>query len=222
MNGWTRQLRQQCMQSGGTATSTTMLLEGPYGETSLLWAFESVLLIVGGTGIAAAVPYIQDHIRRASSTGAGTFTKDITLVWSARQVSFMHQVASKELRPAFDREDFHFSFHSTSPEYKTLSIDAYSATTKATSFQDVFKADVTTSGSSQDIATHPKYEVNYGRPDIKSTIINSAKSAKMVNSHLAVLVCGPATLADEARAAVHCAMLQGYRQIEYIEDAYSW
>ncbi|EEQ27743.1 hypothetical protein McanMca71_000242 [Microsporum canis] len=223
LNGWTRQLRQQCLKSGGTAVSKQFLLEGPYGETTPLWAFESVLFIVGGTGIAAAVPYIQDHIRRASSTGAGTCTKDITLIWSVRQASFIHQVASRELRSAFGREDFNASFHLTSRDKNTTPIVSFSACTEAITPLDTPSANVKTSDdSSQALPTELKYKVKYGRPSMKTVIINSAKSASMTSSKLAVLVCGPDALADEAREAVHYAMLQGYRQIEYIEDAYSW
>ncbi|KAM5448545.1 hypothetical protein MaudCBS49596_005339 [Microsporum audouinii] len=223
LNGWTRQLRQQCLKSGGTAVSTQFLLEGPYGETTPLWAFESVLFIVGGTGIAAAVPYIQDHIRRASSTGAGTCTKDITLIWSVRQASFIHQVASRELRSAFGREDFNTSFHLTSRDKNTTPIVSFSTCTEAITPLDTPSANVKTSDdSSQTLPTELKYKVKYGRPSMKTVIINSAKSASMTSSKLAVLVCGPDALADEARGAVHYAMLQGYRQIEYIEDAYSW
>ncbi|KNG89121.1 FRE family ferric-chelate reductase [Aspergillus nomiae NRRL 13137] len=53
-DGWTRHLRQQCIKSHGRTLDTTILLEGPYGEQFPLWEYESILLIAGGTGIAAA------------------------------------------------------------------------------------------------------------------------------------------------------------------------
>ncbi|EGD98366.1 ferric-chelate reductase, partial [Trichophyton tonsurans CBS 112818] len=218
-NGWTRQLRDQCVKSSGTAISTTLLLEGPYGDSAPLWAYESVLFIVGGTGIAAAVPYIQDHIQRTSATGTGTCTKDITLVWSARQASYVHSVASRELQPAFERGDFSASFYLTSVDKSTATDVPSPVRTKTTSnvLDDLVK-----DSRLQSLTAVPKYEVKHGRPDTKSIILERAKSANSANSRLAVLVCGPDTLADEAREAIHNAMLQGYRQIRYIEDAYSW
>lgn len=38
----------------------------------------------------------------------------------------------------------------------------------------------------------------------------------------AVLVCGPAEMADEARMAVHAVLKQGYRDVEYFEESFGW
>ncbi|EFQ98298.1 ferric-chelate reductase [Nannizzia gypsea CBS 118893] len=220
-NGWTRQLRDQCVQSGDTATSTTLLLEGPYGDTAPLWAFESVLLIVGGTGITAAVPYIQDHIRRASSTAEGTCVKNITLIWSARQASFIHDVASRELRPAFGREDFRASFYLTDKSAAPI-VPSPTCTETTSSLNTTLPDGRRIDSKLKTLAADLKYDVKYGRPDTRSIILEGARSANMANSWLAVLVCGPDGLADEARDAIHYTMLQGYLHIRYIEDAYSW
>ncbi|EAW22133.1 ferric reductase family protein [Aspergillus fischeri NRRL 181] len=111
-DGWTRHLRDQCLQSPTRTIHPNILLEGPYGEQCPLWKYESVLLIAGGTGIAAAVPYIQDHILR-SSTGR-TSTQGIHLVWTARQPALMRDIAGRELKQALRRKDFRVSFYVTS------------------------------------------------------------------------------------------------------------
>jgi ferric-chelate reductase len=111
-DGWTRHLRDQCLQSPTRTIQPNILLEGPYGEQCPLWKYESVLLIAGGTGIAAAVPYIKDHIIR-SSTGQ-TSMHDIHLVWAARQSALMLDITGRELKEALRRRDFHASFYVTS------------------------------------------------------------------------------------------------------------
>ncbi|GFF31374.1 ferric/cupric reductase transmembrane component 2 [Aspergillus udagawae] len=111
-DGWTRHLRDQCLQSPTRTIQPNILLEGPYGEQCPLSKYESVLLIAGGTGIAAAVPYIKDHIIR-SSTGQ-TSTQDIHLVWAARQSALMRDITGRELKEALLRRDFHASFYVTS------------------------------------------------------------------------------------------------------------
>ncbi|KAF7169015.1 hypothetical protein CNMCM5623_001868 [Aspergillus felis] len=111
-DGWTRRLRDQCLQSLTRTIQPNILLEGPYGEQCPLWKYESVLLIAGGTGIAAAVPYIQDHVIR-SSTGQ-TSTQDIHLVWTARQSALMRDISGRELKQALRRKDFRVSFYVTS------------------------------------------------------------------------------------------------------------
>ncbi|GIK05003.1 hypothetical protein Aspvir_009102 [Aspergillus viridinutans] len=111
-DGWTRHLRDQCLQSPTRRIQPNILLEGPYGEQCPLWKYESILLIAGGTGIAAAIPYIQDHIIR-SSIGE-TSTQDIHLVWTARQPALMRDIAGRELKQALGREVFRVSFYVTS------------------------------------------------------------------------------------------------------------
>lgn len=111
-DGWTRHLRDQCLKSPTRTIQPNILLEGPYAEQCLLWKYESVLLIAGGTGIAAAVPYIKDHIIR-SSTGR-TLTQVIHLVWTARQSALMRNIAGRKLNQALSREDFRVLFYVTS------------------------------------------------------------------------------------------------------------
>ncbi|GFF78671.1 putative plasma membrane ferric-chelate reductase [Aspergillus lentulus] len=111
-DGWTRHLRDQCLQSSTRTIRPNILIEGPYGEQCPLWKYESVLLIAGGTGIAAAVPYIHDHTIRSSA--GQTTTQDIHLVWTARQPALIRDIAGRELKQALLREDFRVSFYVTS------------------------------------------------------------------------------------------------------------
>lgn len=196
-DGWTRSLRQECLRSKKQPVNTRILLEGPYGHNFPLWRYESVLMIVGGTGIASAVPYIQDHIRR--STGGGetleekTQIRDLELVWTARQTAFLHDVACRELRPALGRDDFQASFYATRESVEPAS-------------------DLVGLGC----------QISTGRPHIQSLIMSRACDASAAGSTLAILVCGPGGMADEARAATHLAMRQGYRSIKYLEESFAW
>jgi ferric-chelate reductase len=197
-DGWTQKLRQECLRSKDQILDTTILLEGPYGHNFPLWRYESVLLIIGGTGIASAVPYIQDHIRRSAGGGEiseeETRIRDIELVWTARQTAFLHDVASRELLPALGREDFQASFYATG---------------------------VSAAPPRRDLAGLG-CEISTGRPHIQSLIMSRACDASAAGSTLAILVCGPAGMADEARAATHLAMRQGYRSIKYVEESFAW
>ncbi|PYI02456.1 FRE family ferric-chelate reductase [Aspergillus sclerotiicarbonarius CBS 121057] len=199
-DGWTRSLHQQCTESPDLTINTPILLEGPYGNHFPLWSYESVLLIAGGTGIAAAVPYIQDHLLRASSdpeqTTTSTQTRDMHLIWVTRQAPFIHQIASRELAPALARDDFRASFYTTASKSSP--------------------ADEPPANTGNKIETHD------GRPDLESLILDHAHEAQLSESSAAVLVCGPVALADEARAAVHLAMRRGYRWIRYVEESFSW
>lgn len=197
-DGWTRELQRQCLKSPSLTAETTVLLEGPYGDTFPLWRYESVLIIVGGTGIASAVPYIQDHIRRSDQKGEENTEKeesrirDIELIWATRQAAFIYEVCYRELQPALERNDFHASFYATG------------------------------GNSTLEDPNNPGYEVQGGRPNLQSLIMNRACDASSAGSSLAILVCGPPGMTEEARAATHLAMRQGHRSIKFIEESFTW
>ncbi|KAJ6118066.1 hypothetical protein N7471_013943 [Penicillium samsonianum] len=198
-DGWTKQLRQQCLSSPAKTSETTILLEGPYGETFPLWRYESVLIIVGGTGIASAVPYIQDHLRRSVEDWEGspenekTRVRDMELVWTTKQAEFIQDVSRRELKHALKREDFSASFYATRDS----------------------------TASSED-PTDFGFDIQSGRPHLKSLIMSRACDACSAGTTLAILVCGPPRMADEARAATHLAMRQGYRSIKFVEESFTW
>ncbi|KAI3282570.1 hypothetical protein CBS147309_620 [Penicillium roqueforti] len=198
-DGWTRHLRQQCLSSPAKTSKTTILLEGPYGETFPLWRYESVLIIVGGTGIASAVPYIQDHLRRSvedwdeSPEMEKTRVRDMELVWTTKQAAFIRDVSRRELKRALKREDFSASFYATRDS----------------------------TASSED-PTDFGFDIQSGRPHLQSLIMSRACDASSAGSSLAILVCGPPRMADEARAATHLAMRQGHRSIKFVEESFTW
>ncbi|KAJ5779914.1 hypothetical protein N7457_005074 [Penicillium paradoxum] len=198
-DGWTQRLRQQCLSSPAEITETTILLEGPYGETFPLWRYESVLIVVGGTGIASAVPYIQDHLRRSvegwddNPENEKTRVREMELVWTTRQAAFILDVSSRELKPALGRDDFRASFYAT-------------------------RDPIVCSDDLRDVG----YEIQSGRPHLQSLIMTRASDACSAGSNLAILVCGPPEMANEARAATHDAMRQGYRSIKFVEECFTW
>jgi NAD(P)H-flavin reductase len=198
-DGWTRELRQQCLRSPNLTSETTVLLEGPYGNTFPLWRYESVLIIVGGTGIASAVPYIQDHLRRSDDDweenpeNEKTRVRDIELIWTTRQAPFIHDVSRRELKLALERDDFSASFYVTRD-----------------------------STASTEDPNDLGYEIQGGRPHLQSLIMSRACDASSAGSSLVILVCGPRGMADEARAATHLAMRQGHRFIKFVEESFTW
>ncbi|RAL15780.1 ferric reductase family protein [Aspergillus homomorphus CBS 101889] len=196
-DGWTRQLRDQCMRSPTLSIDKTILLEGPYGDQFPLWNYESVLLVAGGTGIAAIIPYIHEHILRTveDPEQAASQTRDMQLVWVARQASFIRQIAARELAPALTRDDFRASFYSTEK-------------------RNPHEHDRVESMDDLDIAQ--------GRPNVESLVLAHAHAAQLSESSVAVLVCGPVALADQTRAAVHLALKRGYKGIRYVEESFSW
>ncbi|KAL4760552.1 ferric reductase family protein [Aspergillus foveolatus] len=119
-DGWTRRLRNQCRKSGLSVIKPKLLLEGPYGHAAPLHTFDTVLMVVGGTGIAAAVPYIIDHISRTGGA-AKTRTTRVRLVWSARTNEMFERVFCDELAGILAHEDILTSFYCTSSKASSSS-----------------------------------------------------------------------------------------------------
>jgi ferric-chelate reductase len=178
-----------------------------------LHTFENIIFIVGGTGISGALPYMHEHIKSiaqdAQAAGTdrkrSTCTKDITFVWSTKQSAMIRDVAAHELKPFLERNDIHIHLHATSG------------------------ADKSSADGDKECKIIPSVDVGdditvvYGRPDIQRTILNvigAVNSSGATSDRIAILTCGPAGMADEARAAVHKALKQGNRGVEYIEETF--
>ncbi|KIW85903.1 hypothetical protein Z517_01296 [Fonsecaea pedrosoi CBS 271.37] len=223
---WTKRLREECLKSPTGVITPHIFIEGPYGEHSALHTYENVILVVGGTGIAGAIPYLQDHITRASNNAQAsrnggklaTRTRDITLIWATRQSAMLRNVVEHELKPMFDREDIHIHLYATSAkQVRSASPDDSDDGRPMTESKELdLKSTPATSISD-------KLSISRGRPDISATIrtiINDVNSAGSAGGRIAILTCGPGGMADEARAAVHSSLKEGKRGVEYFEESF--
>lgn len=242
-NGWTLRLRSDCMASWNHTTDTTMLVEGPYGVHHELNRYENIILVAGGTGIAAVLPHIEEYIRRTAPTfvtemgdasdstlsspsysftdsdnqrkkESSTNTKSITLVWTVRQEGFIHGLAAAELQPALNHSDIDLHFHTTGG-YSLFGLGSISQA------QPDETARLLPPSPPSEPASLPRgIKIHTNRPDLDKIINNSLHSAHR-NASSALLVCGPAEMADETRAIVHEALKRGY-SLDYFEESFGW
>jgi NAD(P)H-flavin reductase len=187
-DGFTSRLKKKVLSSTTSRASLTVFLEGPYGATHPLHRYSNVLLIVGGSGITAALPYIQDFIERSASSSAKSET--LRLVWTARGYGLVKSVLENELRLA--------STHAC------IALDIF--TTDSLGYDESEKAE---SGA---------VSVTVGRPDVKEIITQM----KIASGDAAVMVCGPAKLADQARRTVVELIEGDGTRIDYFEEQFGW
>ncbi|KIW12012.1 hypothetical protein PV08_09286 [Exophiala spinifera] len=200
-SSWTIRLKEECLRSLSRSVKATALVEGPYGERSPLHMFETVVLIVGGTGLSGALPYLLDHVNR--SAFGGTKTRHITLVWCAKQAAMIRDVAARELQPVLGRKDVSVHFHATSQYEIPIAMEA----------RNIEKW----------VHAYPQLMISYRRPDIRHAIISvvgQAHAAGSAGGRVAILTCGPAAMADEARSAIHQVLRAGMRNVEYFEETF--
>lgn len=198
-DGWTRRLRDDCLRSATGIIKPRLLLEGPYGHAAPLHSYDTVLLIAGGTGIAAAVPYILQH--GVLSQGRSSRTTSIHLVWTTRQIAFIESLCRNELAPFLGRQDMKTSFYSTRIA-GALMLDDHAGSRL----------------SEQGRADLDMLKISHSRPDVRSIVLATARENPA--GRTAVMVCGPAGMADGARATVHEAMRNGSQNLDYFEEAF--
>ena len=240
-DGWTRRLRDLYLKSrfpfrASLGFRETILLEGPYGRAEPLWAFDEVLLIAGGSGIAALVPYVLDHVARASASDDKpmlTRTRAVTLVWTNRKEALIRQVTENELATALQRDDLTAAFYCTGCSAEgQITLPTSSSTyavpkgdaPKDTSVGGVLveKDETDVSELTDGMSGAGVVAIRAGRPDITSMIEMAAISATKSGSRLAVMSCGPSGMADAAREAAYGVMHQSGGAIKYFEEAFGW
>lgn len=203
--------------------------------------FDTQLYVVGGTGIASAVPYIQDYMER-SRKGDALQTTKVHLVWSGKQKALLGAITrAEELRGIHGRSDIEITFYCTDDSQKDVTTSNHpnegsespggirdekenqktEATVASLPYDNEKSGNITPDdeGSSDH---NLELNILYGRPDVRSIVTLASDEAKASSSSLAVLACGPGHMADDTRAAVHKVMRGGFHNIEYFEEAFGW
>lgn len=199
-NGWTKTLRDRCTRAKNTI-QPLLLLEGPYGHTAPLHTFDTVLLIAGGTGIAATLPYLLDYAARLETQATKTIR--LHLIWSARQRGMFTTVLSGELSHLLQCEGVTVSIFCTGGDpVSPIEIEAID----------------------KEVAIDSTSNIHFcnGRPNIRGAVETEAKMARECSTRLAVLCSGPGMMADECRLAVYETMRRGCREVRYFEEAFTW
>ncbi|KAF2009490.1 hypothetical protein BU24DRAFT_379912 [Aaosphaeria arxii CBS 175.79] len=191
-DGFTARLKKSA--SSGP-TELRVLVEGPYGETNPLSKFSSVLFVVGGTGIAVPLSYLAALL---DSTSKST---RIHILWAVREHRFLTDVLKRDFRQIIQDRD---------------------AEDKVTLTVHVTQED-TDEGKDDDLGEGLKRCVlKAGRPDVYAAVEEEAQLEETNHGGLAVVACGPAQMADDARRATIQALERGHRGIEYFEESFKW
>lgn len=212
-DGWTRRLRDQCRQANGVIYPT-LRIEGPYGHTEPLHHIDTNLIVVGGTGIAAAVPYLLDHLEQSQKSGRKTLR--IHLVWSIRQRSMFDQVFRDEMAAILQHKDITTSVYCTKLDTISSESDLDDCALSKKPAPEVTSTGLSSPASNGGLRFMP------GRPNIHELVMNEVVEAQNNSSSIGVLTCGPAQMADQCRGAVYEAMRQGFHEIDYFEEAFGW
>ena len=118
--------------------------------------------------------------------------KSIQLDWSVREEGFARDVLLNEISDALSTSNVEFS------------IDLY----------------ISSQAGEVAVVQMPEVRQHSRRPDVEAVVLSAAAKAGKHDS-LAVVACGPAKMADDARLAVVHALKGGHR-IDYFEESFRW
>lgn len=174
----------------------TAFIEGPYGESAPVFRYNTVIFISGGSGVSAVLPYMQEYLHpELSPSSVSKVTKRIRMVWAAREQEFVRDVIDRELAAASSNPSVKLDLFVTGPSAPPVKDDMLDL--------DRFPGHV---------------DLHYSRPDVPTIIRQEANES--VGS-IAILVCGPARLSDDARRAAVEMVGAGY-EIGYFEESFGW
>lgn len=194
--GLTAHLRNYIMKAGSGTREITAMIEGPYGETHPVFHYDNIIFISGGSGVSAVLPYMQQYLHPETyHSSFSSVTKHVRVIWTAREGAFVRDVIDRELAAAASNS--------------TVKLDLYVTGSSPTPVKD----------DTLDLDRLPGHvDLHYKRPDVQTIVRQEV--GESVGS-VAILVCGPAQLADDARrAAVHLTGA-GY-DIGYFEEQFGW
>lgn len=166
--------------------SLRVLVEGSYGHTASLRQYQHVLFVVGGTGIAVALSYLEDILSNESAVG------ELRIVWAVREHAFLASVL-QDFRDLLQDE--------------RVRLDAY--LTQCDEHMNHAVAE-----------EHKRVTIEAERPDVHAVVADAAGEAE--HQSLAIMACGPAQMADQARRASVDALANGFRGVDYFEESFKW
>ncbi|KAG8830617.1 hypothetical protein FRC17_004624 [Serendipita sp. 399] len=157
-----------------------VILDGPYGESAMnpLRAYDSVLLLAGGTGITFIVPLLSDLV--GSMKAKNSLCKTIDLIWTVKDIRFVK---------SFDSVIFEAEQTARSAG-GTVNIQIHTTGTAASDEEAQLEKTSSVEKSTEDEEHHPPSaklasRAHRGRPDIHSVV---ASKSTTWTGHVAVAV----------------------------------
>jgi predicted ferric reductase len=106
-DSFTSRLRKYAEAAHPKPATLRVVIDGPYGKTLPLERFDKVLFVVGGSGIAVPLSYLQKLLQSTSQPGS------IEIHWTVRQTALAVDVLNHELSDVLRNEKLKIVIYAT-------------------------------------------------------------------------------------------------------------
>ncbi|ORY83653.1 ferric reductase NAD binding domain-domain-containing protein [Protomyces lactucae-debilis] len=211
--GMTKRTLDACLSHSsetGSPLQLRALVEGPYGTQPRLDHYDNVILVAGGIGITAMIPFLM----YLAETPIRLTSRSVVLHWILRDTEHAHWFADEFAR-AIAAQSHKKNLLVKIVVHVSKNLASSASSTDGASSKEKHFAVVTTP-----VDLPEQVVVQQGRPVLSSLLAAELEEA-VQGSHSVVVSCGPPTLGDDCRAAV-IAGLTASAHVSYIEENFSW
>jgi len=189
---------------------TCLVLEGPYGRHLPVEHYDNVLLLAGGVGITAILPYLR-HLANLS-------TSRVRFEWVVRDEDSVNWF-KKDIAAAAESPNVEVEIHVTKSGVGDVeSARGHVSIDLGAKRQKVVEISAT-SEEMGETASLARYFAIGHRPSLKAVV--TRQTTESIGS-LAVVACGPDTFVDETRQAVADNVTKAIGTLDYFEEAFTW
>ncbi|ORZ18017.1 ferric reductase like transmembrane component-domain-containing protein [Absidia repens] len=204
--GMTKKLYEAVEKLGPDGGDMYVLVEGPYGHSHPVLQYDTAILVGGGVGCTATVPYLQEAVYNASKNA----TRHLVFVWVVQhddQLNWAQQDIEDCLSHINVKKTQETSTGNEDLAANTsLTLDVFIYATRSTKSNDVKKE--------KDQQQQEGLTLSYGvRPDLDKLLGQYIESAQ---GSVAILHCGPARMSDQIR------QISAHHGVAYLEEAFEW
>lgn len=195
---FTSKLREVAAAPWPKAADMRVLVDGPYGHSQPLHKFSRVVFVVGGSGVVVPLSYLSRRHGKATDESSRRYG-DVHVHWSVREPALAMDVLGRDLGgeggDACDRMEMSVYFTRSS------AADLDPPSHQSNGFETTF----------------------IERRMHAGEIVAGAAAGLEAGESLAIVACGPARMADEARrAAADLIGRSAGISIEYFEESFQW
>jgi len=185
------------------------LVEGPYGHHLPVEQYDNVLLLAGGVGITAILPYLRYFATLNSAR--------VRFEWVVRDEDSINWF-KEDIAQAANAPNVEVQLHVT----KAGTGDVETARTHISIDLGAKRegvGEISAASEEGGTASLARYVTIGHRPSL--TLLVATQIADSVGS-LAVVACGPGTFVDETRQAVADNVTKAGGTVDYFEEAFTW